>query len=225
MLADHHRHLGRSEQTVVLHVPSERGQERVATGGQAGRVGDGRAGHEGHCGARRQTEQVDEPPAHDVVDRRRHRRHDRQRGVLVPRGGEPRGAEGDWQRAAGDEPEVASARRCDRAGAAELVEHPQRGGGRLAVLPERLGEAGERVEGAGVREHPPLLDRSGVRQRPRRCVLEHPRLVHRPILPRRQGQVPQNVRYGAVADGDGNAYASKPGRTSKGWVTASTSRS
>ena len=46
---------GRPEQSVALHVPAARGQQRVARGGEAGGVGDRRAGHERHVGVGRRT--------------------------------------------------------------------------------------------------------------------------------------------------------------------------
>ena len=84
-------------------------------------------------------------PRDDVVQRGGHRRHHRQRGVLVPRARQPRAAERDRVRRPGDEPEVAGAGRGDGRRAAGGVEQPQRVDGVDAVVGQRLVERGERL--------------------------------------------------------------------------------
>ena len=120
--------------------------------------------------SRGQPEQLQQPPARDLLHHRRGRRGDRAEGVLVPRRREPVGRQRRRQRAAGHEPEVARARRGDeprRRVARERLDHLL---GRLARRRQRAAERRPQLRVPGERAGVALADgRRGGPPRARRC--------------------------------------------------------
>ena len=128
LIAHHHLDRGRAEQPQSGGIPAGSGQHGVSGCRQAGRVGHRRPGDEAPGRLGRQAEQLADPADGHRVKAGRDRRHDRQRGVLVPRGEEPRGRDRDRPRPAGDEPEVARTRAGHRGRRAQVVEGRQNPG-------------------------------------------------------------------------------------------------
>jgi hypothetical protein len=166
-LADDHLDLRRAEQPVGLDVPAQSGEQRVPGRGEAGRVRHRRPADERHAGLRGEPQEVDQPAAHDLVQLRRDRGHDRQGGVLVPGAGQPRAADSHRQRGADHEAEVAPAGGRDRRRAPDGVELVERRAGVDACFGERLVERGERGHGVWVRRHATVVDRRRVLERGR----------------------------------------------------------
>lgn len=78
LLADHHRHRRRAEQTLSLDIPAGPAQHLAARGSETDEVGNRGAGHEAYRGSFRQAEQVEEPLLGDRFGRGAGRR-----GVVV----------------------------------------------------------------------------------------------------------------------------------------------
>ncbi len=130
----------RTEQAFALHVPTPAGKERVARCRQCGGVRHLAAAGERKAGAARQSEQLFQPAAANLLDHRECRTARVGGSVLIPRTGQPVGRQGCGKRAA-DHPAKKSA-----AGAAQhtagdvcdqIVEHAL-GGKTVAV--KSLGE-------------------------------------------------------------------------------------
>ena len=87
-LTHHYRQLRRTEQSVILNVPTCARKQRVTRGGQSGQIRTHCSGNQRGGTIRRQAEKLQEPRERDILKRGRGRRHDPQRTVLVPRRGE-----------------------------------------------------------------------------------------------------------------------------------------
>src|SRR5438093_7992294 len=111
--------------------------------GQRAEVGHGGAGDEGTAGIGRQTQQLEQPAQCRAFDDGGGRRGRVQRGVLVPRRGQPVAGHRDRQCAADYEAEVASARAGHGGGRGDVVELAQRLGRRLGGVRQRNVELGE----------------------------------------------------------------------------------
>ena len=158
LLPDDDRQLGCSEQPVGLHVPADPGQLVIARGGQGGGVGHGRPGHERRTGSGRQAQQLDQPSRHDVMQARGHRRHHRQRRVLIPRRGQPARRHRDRIGAAYDEPEIAAARAGHGGRRSGLVQQGQCRGRVSRHLGQRLVKPGQPGQRGTVRGDRALID-------------------------------------------------------------------
>ena len=167
--ADHHGDRGCTEETLRLDVPPCVQQQRITGCGEAGGVGDGGAAHEDNPAAVRELEEVDEPGVDDVVELGGDRRHDGERRVLVPRGGEPGRRQRRGLGAAGDEPEVGGPGVRDGPRAAGGVEQPEDVSGVGAAIGEGLVERSQPREGRVVGCDGPLVDRRGVGDGPLGC--------------------------------------------------------
>ena len=121
LLADHDVDLRRTEQPVALHVPSVFVEQRVAGGRETTGVGHGRSGHERDVAVAVETQHVECPAPGDVVDRRGHGRHHRQRGVLVPCVDEERRTQRHRIGGSVDEPEVVGPGRAHRRRSTDAV--------------------------------------------------------------------------------------------------------
>ena len=220
LLADDHADRGRAVQAALLHVPARVAQHVVARGGERREVRHLAARDEAEGGVPRETEQLEQPVARDLLDDRRGRAADVQAGVLVPGRGQPVRGERGRDGAADHETEVASRRLGDDAGVGggrQLRDHRarigrlrrERRGERLAqlgrrharvhrTLGERLvevpGEAGRQVEELTQLVHAPSLD----------PPLPVPNLVRRVCEPGcRLSDAPGLVRGGEAVDGGG----------------------
>ena len=139
-------HTRRAGQPVLLHVPTGAAQHGVARRGERGEVRHLAAGHEADAGGAREVENVEEPLGGDLLADGVRGRGGEEAGILIPRRGEPVGSEGDGQRAADDEAEVARAGAADQPLLGARGERVDDRGGVLAIVGERHGQrAAERV--------------------------------------------------------------------------------
>jgi hypothetical protein len=103
-------------QAVCLDVPTGRGEDVVASRGEASEARHLRPGREAQGRVGRESEEVEEPPRDDVFDDGGGRAERVEARVLVPRGGEPVRREGCGEDASLHEPEEAPAGRRDETG-------------------------------------------------------------------------------------------------------------
>jgi hypothetical protein len=148
--ADHHGDRRRADEAVVVHVPAGGGEHRVPGGGQGREVGHRGAGHERAGAVGRQAERLQRPPQRHLLQRRGCRRHHMERAVLIPGRGQPVRGDGDRQRAAVDEAEVATARHRDRGRRAEAIELLKHLARVAPVLGQGPAEPGQRGDGGGL---------------------------------------------------------------------------
>ena len=172
LVADDDRHGRGADEAVVAGVPAGLGEDVVAAGGEAAEVGDGGAADEHRFGAGGEAEGVDHPPRDDGAKTAGDGRHDREGGVLVPRGGEDVRRVRGGEDGAVDEAEVAAAGGGDGGGGADAVEQLERGGGVGGPSGEGFVEGGERRDGGSGRSYrtrgeTPTQDiAGGLRRRP-----------------------------------------------------------
>ena len=141
----------RADETVALHVPADALQHAVPRGGEAGEVRHLATRDETHPTPAWQVEHFEQPARGDLLERGRHRRDHVDTRVLVPRGHQPIGGEGDRNRAADDEAEITRRRaglRAARRVQGEPVDH--RVGG-FAARGQGAIERGEHVVATGAR--------------------------------------------------------------------------
>ena len=158
VLPDDHGQLRCPEQSVCLHVPARLGQLMITRSGQGGGVGRGRPAHEDRRGTVRQAEQVGQPGGHHVMQTGGHRRHHRQRRVLIPRCGQPARRYRDRIGAAGDEPEIPAARTGHGGRRSGLVQQSQRRGRVSGHLRQRLVKPGQPGQRSIVRGDRTLIE-------------------------------------------------------------------
>ena len=150
LVADDHADARGAEDALLVDVPARAGEQGVASGDDAGEVGEGRARGERGDGALRHAEQVQDPAGGDLVERGGGGGGDREAGVLVPRGREDRRSGSGRLDPAVDEAEEAPVVLDHGGGGAERVELREHLAGRdgrvLEGTPEHV-EAGDRVRG------------------------------------------------------------------------------
>jgi hypothetical protein len=143
-----------------------------------------RAGHEAERRVPRQTEQLDQPRAGDLLDDGRGRAADVEAGVLVPRRGQPVGRDRDPHCAADHETEVAAARLRDEPGVGcrgELVDHLRRG---RRLRGERPAESLAQLADGRAREDGTVVERVVEARRELGCLREQRAQVVHNIDPR-----------------------------------------
>ena len=158
VLSDDHRQFRRPEQPVGLHVPARPGQLVITRSGQGSGVRHGRPAHETRRGPGRQAEQVGQPYGHHLMQAGGHRRHHRQRNVLIPRRGQPLGRHRDRIGAADHEPEVPAAWARHGGRGSRLVQQGQRRGRVSRHGRQRLVEPGQPGQRRTVRGDRALIE-------------------------------------------------------------------
>ncbi len=157
--ARNHRDARRALKAERLNVPPGPPQHFVPRGSQRGHVRHRRAGDEPDAGGAREPEQVEHPAGRDLFDRGHRRRQDVQRGILIPRRGEPVGRDGRRKAAAGHEPEVAWPRARHEPGLGLTSQPLDDRHGVLRPVGNRAAERGDEVREGGARVDGSRVDR------------------------------------------------------------------
>ncbi len=114
--------LRRTEEALLFDVPSRAGEHVMASGDEAGKIPHGGSGDEPTTPVGRKRQELEDPGEGDFFERRGYRRSDDERGVLIPRAGEPVGCDARGKRSSGDESEITRTGRSDGRRRADFVQ-------------------------------------------------------------------------------------------------------